>query len=251
LHGSGFTADTYATTSDALHLAARGAIVVMPEAVIPFRLNPAWPWGFAWNVPNSPLPGESSPRQQPDDVAFIRAVLAACPHRYPGLPVHLMGYSGGARLASYVAATESNLASVGLVAGVRFPNEATATPPMLAIHGQRDTINPYAGSNNARWGAGVQTVARCWARAAGCLERPQLHVIMSGVQEERFAMVNGLSPVRLVSLTHVGHAWPGSTDAEHIAQFGDAGPWSASHWLGHFFEEVEARFVVATLPPSV
>ncbi len=50
------TADTFAVTSDAGHLAARGAVVVLPQAAIPFRLNPAWPRGFAWNIPDSRFP---------------------------------------------------------------------------------------------------------------------------------------------------------------------------------------------------
>jgi hypothetical protein len=46
--------------------------------------------------------------------------------------------------------------------------------------------------------------------------------------------------VRLISLAHVGHAWPGSTEAEHIAQFGDVRTWSASHARGRFISDVEA-----------
>lgn len=250
LHGSGFTADGYAITSDAQHLVTRGAAVILPQAMIPFRLSPEWPCGFAWNIPNSPLPGESSPRHQPDDVAFIRSVLAACAHSYPGLPIHLMGYSGGARLASYLAAIEPILASAGLVAGIRFPKDVLTTPPILAIHGRLDTINPYAGSDDARWSAGVETVIRSWARAADCLERPQLHAIQPEVHEQRFEMIDGRSRVRLISLARVGHAWPGSLDAQHISQFGDAGSWRASHRLGDFFTEAEKTFGMASLPPA-
>jgi polyhydroxybutyrate depolymerase len=169
LHGSGFTADTYAVTSDAWHLAAPGAVVVLPQAAIPFRLGPVWPLGFAWNILGNLLPGQSLPHDHPDDVAFFHAVLAICAQLHPGLPMHVMGYSGGARLASHVSATAPGLASVGLVVGVRSPKDMSTAPPMLAIHGQLDAINPCAGGNEARWSAGVQTVAKGWARAVGCL----------------------------------------------------------------------------------
>src|ERR1700760_4507560 len=62
LHGSGSWPEEHADITAARALAAAGAVVVIPEAGIPFRMVEVGPMGRAWNVPGSPLPGESDPR---------------------------------------------------------------------------------------------------------------------------------------------------------------------------------------------
>lgn len=243
LHGSGFTAQSHAITTDMRHLADRGAVVVMPQAAISFRLGSQWPWGFAWNIPGTPLPGETSLREGPDDPAFIHGLVATCARRYPALPIHLAGYSGGARLASQVIGTDPRPLSAALVAGARAPMPITTRPAILAVHGKRDPINPYEGSDDPRWRDAVPAVVRCWANAAGCLDEPVSRRLAPGIDEDRFHLVDGFSPVRLVSLAHVGHAWPGSADAPHITQFGDPGEWSATRHLASFFADAERMSV--------
>lgn len=240
LHGSGFDAESHACLIDADAIVRSGVVVVLPQAAIPFRLFDSGPDGFAWNVPGAPLPGEASARHEPDDAAFVLAVVDVVTQRYPGLPVHLMGYSGGARLACHVAAATSAVASAALVAGVRFPSNPVSAPSVLAIHGRLDTVNPYDGSGDERWGVGVATATRAWARQAGCRIHPLTADLSPGVHEDRFLHPEGARLVRLVSLEHVGHAWPGTTDRSNVELFGDSGYWQASASIARFFAEVDA-----------
>ena len=152
LHGSGFTSRTHGAMVNAEHLASGGALVLTPQALIPFRYSAVFPEGFGWNVPGAPLPGQTVVRDGPDDVGFITSLLDMTRARHPDLPVHLLGYSGGARLASHVLAVDATAASAGLVAGALFPPAcSSAVAAVLAIHGRRDDVNPYDGADGVRW----------------------------------------------------------------------------------------------------
>jgi hypothetical protein len=73
LHGSGLSPEEHVAVTDARSFAALGAVMVIPQAGIPFRLLAEWPAGWAWNVPGSPLPGESAARDEPNDMARTRS----------------------------------------------------------------------------------------------------------------------------------------------------------------------------------
>jgi polyhydroxybutyrate depolymerase len=145
LHGSGSWPEEQVAVTAAPAFAAVGAVVVVPQAGIPFRLLADWPAGWAWNVPGSPLPGESIPREDPDDMGFIQALTTRLIERHGVDPkrIHMRGFSGGARLASHLMATMTNqLTSVCCVGGVRFVQPSSnPLPPLLAIHGGLDPIN--------------------------------------------------------------------------------------------------------------
>jgi polyhydroxybutyrate depolymerase len=244
LHGSGCTPGEQITAS-APHFALNGgALVVVPEGALPFRLQDSRPLGRAWNVPGAPLPGETTARASPDDVRFIAALIDHVVEHFRADPrrIHLRGFSGGARLATHLAARLGDrLASVTCVSGVRFVDSAAPTvPPVLAIHGMDDQINPYWGNDESRWGDSVEQVIERWAVRAGCAAEPQRCPTPGpGVNELRYLRADGFEPVRLISLAGVGHSWPGTVDKEHIAQFGAAGAFSASkaHW--HFVCDLE------------
>ena len=170
--------------------------------------------------------------------------------RYPGLPAHLVGYSGGARLACHVAGATSAVASAALVAGGRFPPDPINAPSVLAIHGRLDAVNPYDGSADERWGIGVATATTAWARQAGCRKDPLTAELSPGVNEKRFLHPEGVRLVRLVSLEHVGHAWPGTTDRSNVELFGNAGSWRASANIIEFFAEVDAASVAGGDPAN-
>lgn len=51
LHGSGFTSRTHNAMVGAADLSRGGALVLTPEALIPFRYSAVFPEGFGWNVP--------------------------------------------------------------------------------------------------------------------------------------------------------------------------------------------------------
>jgi polyhydroxybutyrate depolymerase len=245
LHGSGSWPEEHAAVTAARAFAAAGAVVVVPQAGIPFRMLADWPMGWAWNVPGSPLPGEAIPREQPDDIAFMGALTSRLTERHGVDPhrIHLRGYSGGARLASHVMAVmPQRLASVCCVAGVRFVAPPLAPlPPLLAIHGRLDAVNPYLGGSGPRWDASVESVIDRWAAVLGCEPAPRYRAASDQVREARYDDAEGFAGVRLIAVADAEHSWPGTRHVDHIQQFGAPGNWDASqaHW--DFVREVELR----------
>jgi len=238
LHGSGFDAADQFRVSRSHRFTADGAVVVAPRGHIPFRLFEGWPEGYAWNVPGSPLPGEAEPRPGPDDVRFLSHLLGALlSGRGSAAPidpgrVHVIGYSGGGRLASHLPAALPWLASVACVAGLRYPVPVTGnTVAILAVHGTDDPINPYLGRAGTRWSASVEESASLWAAASGWAGETTSEDLGHGVVERCFVPSASGAPVRLVTVPGVGHAWPGSRDPEHVARFGPSGGFDASAHL--------------------
>jgi polyhydroxybutyrate depolymerase len=243
LHGSGLRPEAHITVTDARRFAGLGALVVVPEASIPFRMLDGWPAGWAWNVPGSPLPGESVPRDAPDDVAFLGALIDRLVARHGADPtrIHLRGFSGGARLGAHIAARmPDRVTSICCVAGVRFAGiPAGCLPPLLAVHGALDTVNPYDGGAGPRWSESVEEVVAQWAVGTECHRTPETKLLAEGVRELRYTRDDGPAPVRLITVADAEHSWPGTADGDHLAQFGAAGVFSASqaHW--DFLHEIE------------
>jgi polyhydroxybutyrate depolymerase len=243
LHGSGSWAEEHVAITDARAFAARGAIVAVPEAGIRFQMLAGWPTGWAWNVPGSPLPGETEPRATPDDVDFIRALTERLIDRHGADPrrIHLRGFSGGARLASHVMAWMTDrLTSVCCVAGVRFVEPAAGRlPPLLAIHGSLDAVNPRLGGSGPRWSEAVESAVSRWAAAHGCAPEPERREVCAGVREARYVDADGFAAVRLVDVADAEHSWPGTRHRDHVEQFGAPGSWdpALAHW--DFVHEVE------------
>ena len=176
LHGSGSWPKEHVAVTAGRAFAAVGAVVVVAQAGIPFRLLLGWPAGWAWNVPGSPLLGESVARDEPDDMAFIEALITRLidQHGVDLRRIHVRGFSGGARLASHLMASMPNrLASACCVSGVRFVEPSPGQlPPLLAIHGGLDALNPYEGGSGPRWSESVESVVYQWAVASGCEPTP-------------------------------------------------------------------------------
>jgi polyhydroxybutyrate depolymerase len=242
LHGSGSWPEEHVAVTASRSLAACGAVVVVPQAGIPFRLLAGWPTGWAWNVPGSPLPGESSARDGPDDLAFMDALMTRLVEQNGADPrrIHVRGYSGGARLASHlISAMAGRLSSVCCVAGIRFVPASGELPPLLAIHGGLDSVNPFEGNSGPRWSESVESVISQWAVASGCDPTPQSLTLSDDVREARYLDASGFAALRLITVAHGAHSWPGTLHEDHIAQFGAAGSFSASqaHW--DFTREVD------------
>jgi polyhydroxybutyrate depolymerase len=242
LHGSGSWPAEHAAVTDARTFAALGAVIVVPQAGIPFRLLAGWPEGWAWNVPGSPLPGESVARDEPDDMAFVEALIDRLISRHGADPrrIHLRGYSGGARLSSHLmAAMGRRFASVCCVGGIRFVAPDGALPRLLAVHGALDAINPYAGGAGPRWDEPVESVISQWASASQCVFPPQRRVLSGAARETRYVDGDGLATVRLITVADAAHSWPGTADRDHIAQFGAPGTFRASQASWDFLHEAE------------
>jgi poly(3-hydroxybutyrate) depolymerase len=141
-----------------------------------------------------------------------------------------------------MARMTDRLTSVCCVAGVRFVEPSVgAPPPLLAIHGSLDAINPPLGDSGPRWSESVEWVLSQWADALGCDSTPQHRVVSAQIRETRYVDADGFAPVRLIEVADAEHSWPGTRHGDHVAQFGTAGRWSASqaHW--DFVHDVEGR----------
>jgi polyhydroxybutyrate depolymerase len=242
LHGSGLSPEEHVAATDARTFAARGAVIVVPHAGIPFRLLADWPQGWAWNVPGSPLPGESVARGEPDDIAFIDALITRLMEQHGVDPrrIHLRGFSGGARLCSHLMAAMANrLASVCCVSGVRFVASSGRLPPLLAMHGRLDALNPYEGGDGPRWSESVESAVGQWAIASRCVPTPRCRTISAGVRETDYADSTGFAAVRLITIADAAHSWPGTSQSDHMAQFGAPGSFSASQAHSDFVREIE------------
>ncbi len=241
LHGSGFDPEDQVRVDRADALARCGAVVALPRGHIAYRLMPGWPLGRAWNVPGAPLPGETVPRAAPDDVGFVVDLVGALldsprsPMPVDPGAVHVVGYSGGARLAAHLPGALPGLASLTCVAGLRYPVPlATNTVSITAIHGSADPINPVEGGAGPRWSASVEDCARGWAAASGCAPEPTPIELGEGVVERRFAPGPTGATVRLVVVPGLGHAWPGSHNERHRAYFGATGTFDASAYISRY-----------------
>ena len=236
LHGSGSWPEEHLAVTAARSFAALGAVVVVPQANIPFQLLAEWPAGWAWNVPGSPLPGETIARDEPDDLAFIDALTTRVidQHGVDPCRIHVRGFSGGARLASHpMAALTNRLASVCCIGGVRFVEPSSGElPPLLAIHGSLDALNPFSGGGGPRWSQSVETVVYQWAVVSGCRSTPEWRSVSDNVRETRYIDTTGFAAVRLITVADAAHSWPGTGHSDHIAQFGASGSFDASqaHW---------------------
>jgi polyhydroxybutyrate depolymerase len=226
LHGNGLDPERQLRASKLNSILWRErCALLLPQAAIAFQLMNVCPPGFAWNIPGIPLPGKTRAHEEegPDDVSAVGAMAIAAQEAFGlvGLPLFVVGYSGGARLASYLVCQEgAPWSAAGLVAGMRSPAAVhQKPPPIIAFHGTADPINPYNGGFEIRWDIGVEETARRVASAQGCVDHPT-EIAGAASTQSFYRMQNGDIGVLLVTLSGAGHAWPGSVDPEHCGAFG-------------------------------
>ena len=209
LHGSGSTAGQQEAftgmdeTSD-----AHGFLLAYPQASIPAGA------GFDWNVPGVPLVnGRPVPAGSANDVVFLTDLARLLERRYcvDAKEVYVVGFSGGARLASRLACEASGVfAAVAAVSGLRAPAPCPAkrAVPILAFHGTADPIDPYSGHGQPYWTYSVATAARDWARRERCGKAATSHPAETVTLVRDTGCRNG-STVELYTITGEGHEWPG------------------------------------------
>lgn len=210
-----------------------GYVVAYPDGGVP-DLAPrppapvVLPAGYFWNIPGVPLVGDVPvPPGSRDDVRFIADAIdafagAVCIDRSQ---VFVTGASGGGRMASHLAcALTARVRAIAPVIGVRAgnpdetderrPDPETCRPsrpiPVLALHGMRDTTNPYDGGGAKYWRYSVPVAMARWAELNGCARRGRDQRVTASVTRQRWVGCRNGSDVELLLSTVLGHTWPGS-----------------------------------------
>ncbi|WP_305785621.1 alpha/beta hydrolase family esterase [Symbioplanes lichenis] len=210
---------------------ANGFIVAAPDGAITLPQDPMPPAGsWAWNVPGVPTTaGQMPPPDARDDVAFlgrvidvVSATLCTNPRR-----TYATGHSGGARMSSALACRLADriaaiAAGAGLRAGRPDPDDVTVPEvedcrptrpvPVVTWHGQQDTVNPYAGSADLRWGYAAPIAAQTWARLDGCRQGPDATPVTEHVTRLTYSQCDRGAEVVFYRISNGGHVWPGATE---------------------------------------
>jgi polyhydroxybutyrate depolymerase len=221
LHGEGGTGRGYLDRNGWADKADQeGFVAVCPDAL---PLGPKPPGAktplTAWNT--GQLKGDK-PRAQPDDVAFLKAVLddVAKKVNVDKSQVFLAGHGNGAamafRLATEAADRFAALATVAGFCPVAEPQPARPLPTLFLV-GTKDPLMPLPGGD-VDLPLGKQTLppvsdtVKRWAKALGCEEDARLAAGPRGVQVYEYS---GKDDVLLTVwfLTGHGHAWPGGKDS--------------------------------------
>lgn len=228
LHPSGGNADTIAAYNEFDATAdANGFLTVAPNAVIPAAdPNPDQVW--LWNVPGVPTTaGSYPPPDSRDDVAFLTRVIDTFIERgcADSDRVYLTGHSGGARMSSaYACAHPEKVAAIAPVAGLRAGRPSPDAPhaielqscapgepvPVITFHGDADTVNPYAGNGDKRWGYTTELAVQTWARFDGCTTGPEVAQVTEHVSTETYSGCADGSEVQFYKVAGGTHSWPGS-----------------------------------------
>lgn len=164
-------------------------------------------------------------RNKVDDVAFVSKLIDVLTAEY-GIDkkrVYVTGFSNGAMIASYLAASISNkIAAVAPVSGAIFASspKPIGTMAVLLIHGTADTAVPYDGGMSKRpviipsQSEPYRSVfdgAKYWAENSNCKGTPETKT--SGiVTTERFVGCAAGSEVEVISIKGGVHAWPGGNN---------------------------------------
>jgi polyhydroxybutyrate depolymerase len=183
-----------------------------------------YPQGLArhWND------GRSRSLRLPDDVGFVRAVLAWMEreHRVDRRRVYATGVSNGGFLSQRLACEmAADIAAVASIAGpMAAPVLASCRParpvPVLLFHGTDDPLVPYAGGRvrgpHGGAGASVAATAGFWARTDGCTGAPVTADLPDAqpadgthVRRTLWAPCAQGAEVAVYTVENGGHTWPG------------------------------------------
>lgn len=211
LHGSGASAETIREQSRMDTLAeSRRFLVAYPNGS-----HGLLGIGSDWNAGTC---CGAAARTNVDDVAFIRAMIAAIAHHLPvdGRRVYVAGFSDGGRMAYHLACTNATtIAAIGVVAGSLVDEHcAPARPvPLIAFHGTSDDDVPYDDSAHTTpptapiaASAGLPPSIRFWSAVNRC---KGLSVARTSPRVTRAAFAPCAADVVLLTIDSGEHAWPG------------------------------------------
>ncbi|GIF26159.1 polyhydroxybutyrate depolymerase [Actinoplanes tereljensis] len=195
---------------------AGGFVAVFPDGV-----------RRTWNA--SPDCCGVAARDQVDDVAFIKALVAEVSRSIPIDPARVFatGISNGALLTFRLACETTLFAAIAPVAGTMInPCVAPAPLSVLQIHGKDDQTIPYGGGPGRRSTSGdgrlpvkidgpaVEALNATWRKVDDC---PKPAVTTTGAITTTLARCPDGRAVELIAVDGAGHQWPGSDGPGPIA----------------------------------
>jgi polyhydroxybutyrate depolymerase len=204
LPGSGQTARDFASYTGYSRLAdRRGFFVAYPTAT---GARPSW------NI-------SGTAAGKPDDVAYLRAVIAAALKVSCASPrrVGVTGVSNGGGMSARLACDAADLVSAAApVAGGygSLPGCRPARPvAILEIHGTGDQVVPYAGKGSDGFGKVSRFLAQ-WRRLDGCPAAVRRAAPRHGVAELTWAPCRAGTAVVHERIAGEPHGWPGQDDLD-------------------------------------
>ena len=153
------------------------------------------------------------------DVTFISDLIDTLQSEFAIDPdrIYANGLSNGGGMSFTLACKLSDrIAAIGGVAGAYVLPSIECNPgrpvPVIAFHGDADTIVPYTGGSSTRFYTGFPAIpdwAAICARRNGCNETP-LYLPMNGsVSGICYSSCNQDAEVVLYTIHGGGHTWPG------------------------------------------
>lgn len=169
-----------------------------------------------WNVTDAP--------GQPDDVAYLRKVIAAAVTATCADParVGVTGVSNGGGMSARMACDAPDLiAAAAPVAGGYGALPAcrpTRAVPILELHGTSDTVVPYVGKGSTGSGA-VSAFLAQWRHLDACGPTATTSRPYPTVTEIRWSACAGGAVVLHDRIAGQDHGWPGEDDLREYETF--------------------------------
>ena len=199
--------------------AAENFIVAYPEAL---KLDPHGPQHFLTNPQmwNAGTGGSDAERTGPDDVQFLRDVIADLCAKQPVDPrrIYMTGFSNGASMTfRFALAAPELLAGIACLSGhFRSHGIPLARPiPLIYFFGEHDTLSPFHGGEvDMPWGGrevrpAAQASVDAWVRLLDLPAEPSRTETENGVTRHTYGPRTDGAEVRFVAIDDLGHVWPG------------------------------------------
>jgi polyhydroxybutyrate depolymerase len=181
--------------------------------------------GFVLAQPEGGLPANAwDTLSGSGDVDFIVALVDDVADRVPinRNRVFAGGFSAGGGMANRLACDAADVfAAVLVVGGAHFGHsrcEPAVAVPILAIYGDADIVVPYEGIGLL---PDIEEWAEAWADRNGCAGTPVQSPVGNDVTRSEWTGCRDGSATLLYTVDGGEHSWPGTANADRLAETTD------------------------------
>jgi polyhydroxybutyrate depolymerase len=198
---------------------ACGFIAAYPEAM---KLNPHGPQHFLENPQmwNAGTGGSDAERTGPDDVLFLRGVIADICGKFnvDRSRIFMAGFSNGASMTFRFALEAPELvAAIACLSGhFRSPGLKLREPvPLIYFFGEADPLSPvHGGRAEMPWGGtevrpSAQSSVNAWIDLLGLDRASMADNSENGVCRKIYGPRDDGAEVQFYTIDDLGHVWPG------------------------------------------